>query len=99
MTSTVGTTINLSLTPSTESITLISFAPVDHASPWTEVGLRTDPRLLRTYRADDTMNYEHTTLVGEGEDIANQCSTTCCPSRTWPRCTSGLSCRSASSTP
>ncbi len=32
--------------------------------------LRTGPRLLRTYRADDTMNYDHNTLVGEGEDIA-----------------------------
>jgi hypothetical protein len=72
-----------------ESIALISFAPFDHASPWTEVGpvyvhaerceghaakalpaeLRTGPRLLRTYRADDTMNYEHNTLVDEGQDI------------------------------
>ena len=72
-----------------EQIALISFAPFEHASPWTEVGpvyvhadrcagpdddglprdLRTGPRVLRTYRADDTMNYDHNTLVGEGEDI------------------------------
>jgi hypothetical protein len=73
-----------------EPIALISFAPFDHASPWTEVGpvyvhaercdgpdsstglpaqLRTGPRVLRTYRADDTMNYEHNTLVGEGQDL------------------------------
>ena len=31
--------------------------------------LRTGPRLLRTYRADATMNYEHNTLVADGEDI------------------------------
>jgi hypothetical protein len=72
-----------------ERIALISFAPFEHASPWTEVGpvyvhaepcdgptgaelpapLRTGPRLLRTYRADDTMDYDHHTLVGEGEDL------------------------------
>ena len=71
-----------------ESITLISFAPFDHPSVWTEVGpvyvhadrceghsgglpeeLRTGPRVLRTYRDDDTMNYDHNTLVGEGEDL------------------------------
>jgi Protein of unknown function (DUF1203) len=73
-----------------ESIALISFAPFDHVSPWTEVGpvyvhaercdgydastglpdeLRTGPRLLRTYNADDTMNYAHNTLVDEGEDL------------------------------
>ena len=72
-----------------ESIALISFAPFEHASPWTEVGpvyvhaercgghaaaglpaeLRTGPRVLRTYRADDTMNYEHNTLVDEGQDL------------------------------
>lgn len=31
--------------------------------------LRTGPRLLRTYRADATMNYAHNTLVAAGEDI------------------------------
>jgi len=31
--------------------------------------LRTGPRLLRTYRADATMNYAHNTLVADGEDI------------------------------
>ncbi|MEO6511135.1 MAG: DUF1203 domain-containing protein [Nocardioides sp.] len=31
--------------------------------------LRTGPRVLRTYRADGTMNYEHNTLVGDGEDL------------------------------
>jgi hypothetical protein len=30
--------------------------------------LRRGPRVLRTYRADGTMNYEHNTLVGE-EDL------------------------------
>lgn len=25
--------------------------------------------MLRTYRADDTMNYELNTLVGDGEDL------------------------------
>ncbi|HEY2298441.1 MAG TPA: DUF1203 domain-containing protein [Jatrophihabitans sp.] len=33
------------------------------------VDLRTGPRLLRTYRADGTMNYAHNTLVADGEDI------------------------------
>lgn len=31
--------------------------------------LRTGPRLLRTYRDDDTMNYARITLVGEGQDL------------------------------
>lgn len=31
--------------------------------------LRRGPRLLRTYRADDTMNYAYNTLVEDGEDI------------------------------
>jgi hypothetical protein len=31
--------------------------------------LRSGPRLLRTYHADDTMNYAHNTLVENGEDI------------------------------
>lgn len=31
--------------------------------------LRSGPRLLRTYHADDTMNYAHNTLVEDGEDI------------------------------
>jgi len=73
-----------------EPIALISFAPFEHASPWTEVGpvyvhaercdgydgaaglpeeLRTGPRVLRTYRDDHTMNYEHNTLVGDGQDL------------------------------
>jgi hypothetical protein len=72
-----------------EEIALISFAPFQHASVWTEVGpvyvhtekcegydattelpveLRRGPWLLRTYRADDTMDYEHNTLVGD-EDL------------------------------
>ncbi|MBO1767307.1 DUF1203 domain-containing protein [Allobranchiibius sp. GilTou38] len=67
-----------------EHIALVSYAPFDHPSVWTEVGpvyihaascggyptsgrlpaqLSTGPRLLRTYRADDTMNYEHNTVV------------------------------------
>jgi hypothetical protein len=31
--------------------------------------LRTGPRVLRTYRADDTLDYDHIRLVPEGEDI------------------------------
>jgi hypothetical protein len=70
-----------------EQIALISHAPFQHQSMWTEVGpayvhaercdgydaglpseLRRGPLLLRTYAADDTMTYEHNTLVGD-EDI------------------------------
>jgi hypothetical protein len=71
-----------------EDIALISFAPFEHTSVWTEVGpvyvhakrceghdpttglpaeLRRGPRVLRTYRADDTMDYEHNTLVGDDD--------------------------------
>jgi hypothetical protein len=71
-----------------EQITLISYAPFDHPSVWTEVGpvyihavrcdgytatgslpLPTGPRVLRTYRADDTMNYDHNTVVPGGADL------------------------------
>jgi hypothetical protein len=31
--------------------------------------LRTGPRVLRTYRADDTMNYEHNTVVTDQADL------------------------------
>ena len=31
--------------------------------------LRTGPRVLRTYRADDTMNYEHNTVVSDQADL------------------------------
>jgi hypothetical protein len=31
--------------------------------------LATGPCVLRTYRADDTMNYEHNTVVAEGADL------------------------------
>jgi hypothetical protein len=31
--------------------------------------LRTGPRILRTYRADGTMDYDNVTLVPEGEDV------------------------------
>jgi hypothetical protein len=31
--------------------------------------LATGPRVLRTYRADDTMNYEHNTVVTEQIDL------------------------------
>jgi hypothetical protein len=69
-----------------EPIALISFAPFDHPSVWTEVGpvyvhvdhcagyatpdrlpvqLATGPRVLRTYRADDSMTYEHNTVVSD----------------------------------
>jgi hypothetical protein len=73
-----------------EQITLISYAPFDHPSVWTEVGpvyihaarcdgyqptgrlpgqLATGPRVLRTYRADDTMNYDHNTVVTDDADL------------------------------
>ena len=73
-----------------ERIALISFAPFDHPSVWTEVGpvyihvdtcdgyrvadrlpaqLATGPRVLRTYRADDTMNYDHNTVVTDTVDL------------------------------
>jgi hypothetical protein len=73
-----------------EQITLISYAPFEHPSVWTEVGpvyihaarcdgyapadrlpeqLATGPRVLRTYRADDTMNYEHNTVVIDEADL------------------------------
>ncbi len=74
-----------------EQITLISYAPFDHPSVWTEVGpvyihaeaamgtcrlggypslSLTGPRVLRTYRADDTMNYDHNTVVADEGDLA-----------------------------
>lgn len=31
--------------------------------------LAAGPRVLRTYRADDTMNYEHNTVVTDGADL------------------------------
>lgn len=73
-----------------EQITLISYAPFDHPSVWTEVGpvyihastcrgylptgqlpeqLATGPRVLRTYRVDDSMNYDHNTVVADGADL------------------------------
>lgn len=73
-----------------EQITLISYAPFDHPSVWTEVGpvyihaarcagyeptgrlpeqLATGPRVLRAYRADDTMNYDHNTVVTDQADL------------------------------
>lgn len=32
--------------------------------------LATGPRVLRTYRADDTMNYDHNTVVTDEIDLA-----------------------------
>ena len=73
-----------------EQITLISYAPFDHPSVWTEVGpvyihtrpcdgyapidelpeqLSRGPRVLRTYRADDTMNYDQNTVVDRPVDL------------------------------
>ena len=73
-----------------EQITLISYAPFDHPSVWTEVGpvyihaarcdghtpagrlpgqLAAGPRVLRTYRADDTMNYDHNTVITGEADL------------------------------
>jgi hypothetical protein len=74
-----------------EQITLISFAPFDHPSVWTEVGpvfihattcagftptgalparLANGPRILRTYTQDDTMNYDHNTVVTDNAELA-----------------------------
>ncbi len=39
-----------------------------YAERWLPAELRGGPRVLRTYRADGSMNYEHNTLVGE-EDL------------------------------
>lgn len=73
-----------------EQITLISYAPFDHFSVWTEVGpiyihalhcagfastgrlpehLATGPKVLRTYRSNDTMNYDHNTVVTDEADL------------------------------
>lgn len=74
-----------------EQIALISYAPFDHPSVWTEVGpvyihaarcagytpngrlpeqLSSGPRVLCTYRDDDSMNYEHNTVVTNDADLA-----------------------------
>jgi hypothetical protein len=73
-----------------EQIALMSYAPFDHPSVWTEVGpvyvhaascagyprtgtlpdeLRTGPRVLRAYERDDTMNYDHNTVVTDDADL------------------------------
>jgi uncharacterized protein DUF1203 len=73
-----------------EQIALISYAPFDHQSVWTEVGpvyvhaarcagytptdvlpeqLRTGPRVLRTYDNNDTMNYEHNTVIADEAEL------------------------------
>jgi hypothetical protein len=39
-----------------------------YAEPWLPDELRRGPAVLRTYRADGTMNYEHNTLAGD-EDL------------------------------
>ncbi|HEY2877967.1 DUF1203 domain-containing protein [Nocardioides sp.] len=39
-----------------------------YAEPWLPGELRRGPGVLRTYRADGSMNYEHNTLVGD-EDL------------------------------
>lgn len=73
-----------------EQIAVISYAPFDHPSVWTEVGpvfihatpcagygdtgrlpeqLATGPCVLRTYRDDDTMNYEHNTVLTDKTEI------------------------------
>jgi Protein of unknown function (DUF1203) len=74
-----------------EQITLISYAPFDHPSVWTEVGpvyihaercggyrpdgalpeeLSSGPRVLRTYRSDDSMDYEHNTVITDEAELA-----------------------------
>lgn len=73
-----------------EQIALISYAPFDHPSVWTEVGpvyihaerctgyaptgslpehRAAGPCVLRTYRADDTMDYSHNTVVADDADL------------------------------
>ena len=73
-----------------EQIALISYAPFNHPSVWTEVGpvyvhaakcagyttanvlpeqLRTGPRVLRTYDNNDTMNYEHNTIIPDAAEL------------------------------
>jgi hypothetical protein len=73
-----------------EQIALISYAPFDHPSVWTEVGpvyvhaaqcdgfvptgrlpkpLAFGPCVLRTYRADATMNYDHNTVVPDNSEL------------------------------
>jgi hypothetical protein len=39
-----------------------------YAEPWLPGALRRGPRVLRTYRADGSMDYDHNTLVGD-EDL------------------------------
>jgi hypothetical protein len=75
-----------------EQIALISYAPFQRVSPWTEVGpvyvhadactgypaadelpalLRFGPRVLRTYHADGSLDYDHIrVLTGEHDDCA-----------------------------
>jgi hypothetical protein len=74
-----------------EQIALISYAPFDHPSVWTEVGpvyvhaarcagystaerlpdqLAVGPGVLRAYRADDTMNYDHNTVIDSPAELA-----------------------------
>jgi hypothetical protein len=71
-----------------DPIALISYAPFQHVSPWTEVGpvyvhgdgcaghdgglpeqFRTGPRVLRTYDAENTLDYAHITVVPDGADL------------------------------
>ncbi|MHA3702125.1 DUF1203 domain-containing protein [Jatrophihabitans sp. YIM 134969] len=102
-----------------ETVALISHAPFDHPSVWTEVGpvyvhvatcdgpaatdrlpppLMRGPRVLRTYDADDGMDYEHNTVVLEDVDLTPVASA-CCGTRASAPCTSGPSAPGASSTP
>ena len=53
--------------------------------------------MLRTYRPDGTMNYEHNTLVGD-EDLAPNLEKLLALPDVTP-CTCGPCCRSASCTP
>lgn len=75
-----------------EQIALISYAPFQHTSPWTEVGpafvhaeacdgytamselpsqLRFGTRVLRTYHADGSLDYDHiVVLTGDHDDVA-----------------------------
>jgi hypothetical protein len=46
--------------------TACSGYPTNHALP---DQLRTGPKILRTYRADGTLDYDHVTLVEPGTDI------------------------------
>jgi hypothetical protein len=64
---------------------------------WLPDELRRGPRVLRTYRADGSMNYEHNTW--SATRTSSPSSTPSWTRRTSRPCTCGPCCRSATSTP